>query len=64
MGTEKEYRQVKDHNGETGTGRKSCKFFKELDSILSNRPVSVLVALLDTGTSSSTVEETEETDNW
>ena len=58
----KEYRQVKDHNGETGRGRKTCKFFKELDAILGHRPASVPTALLDTGTSSSTVEEsTEET---
>ena len=58
----KEYRQVKDHNGETGRGRKTCKFFKELDSILGHRPPSVPAALLDTGTSSSTVEDsTEET---
>lgn len=58
----KEYRQVKDHNGETGRGRKTCKFFKELDSILGHRPASVPTSLLDTGTSSSTVEEsTEET---
>lgn len=57
----KEYRQVKDHNGETERGRKSCKFFKELDSILGHRPASVSAALLDTGISSSTVEETEET---
>ena len=58
----KEYRQVKDHNGETGRGRKTCKFFKELDSILGHRPASVPAALLDTGTGSSTVEDcTEET---
>ena len=58
----KEYRQVKDYNGETGRGRKTCKFFKELDSILGHRPASIPAALLDTGTSSSTVEDsTEET---
>ena len=50
----KEYRQVKDHNEETGRGR---KFFKELDAILGHRPVSVSMALLDTGTSSSIMEE-------
>ena len=55
---------MKDHNGETGRGRKTCKFFKELDSILGHRPASVPAALLNTGTGSSTVEDcTEETNN-
>ena len=36
----KEYRQVKDHNGETGWGRKMCKFYTELDHILGHRPGS------------------------
>ena len=29
-----EYRKVKDNNGETGSGRKTCRFYRELDSIL------------------------------
>ena len=45
----KSYRDVKDHNGETGRGRKTCKFFKELDAILGHRPASVPAVLLDTG---------------
>ena len=55
----KEYRIVKDNNGQTGRGRKTCRFYKELDSILGHRPASVPPALLDTGTndSSSTVED-------
>ena len=62
----KEYRIVKDNNGETGRGRKTCKFYRELDSILGHRPASVPASLLDTGNSStstsSTVEDsTEET---
>ena len=32
-----DYRKVKDNNGETGRGRKTCKFYSELDSILSKR---------------------------
>ena len=32
-----DYRIVKDNNGETGRGRKTCKFYSELDSILSKR---------------------------
>ena len=59
----KEYRAVKDHNGETGRGRKTCKFYKEFDSILGHQLASVPNILLDTGTSSSPVEEsTEETE--
>ena len=43
------YREVKDHNGETGHGRKTCRFYKELDRILGHRPASVPASLLDTG---------------
>ena len=46
----KEYRQTKDHNGQTGRGRKSCKFYRELDDILGHRPASAPPTLLDTGT--------------
>ena len=56
----KEYRQIKDHNGQTGRGRKSCKYYKELDNILGHRPASVPAVLLDTGTigtSSSAIED-------
>ena len=49
----KEYRQVKDHNGQTGQGRKPCKHFKELDNILGHRPASVPAVLLDTGTTTN-----------
>ena len=48
----KSYREVKDHNGETGQGRKSCKHYKELDEILGHRPGSVPAVLLDTGCTS------------
>ena len=48
----KSYRDVKDHNGETGRGRKTCKFFKELDAILGHRPATIPAVLLDTGTTS------------
>ena len=50
----KEYRQTKDHNGQTGRGRKVCKFYRELDDILGHRPASVPAALLDTGTTMTT----------
>ena len=49
----KEYRQTNDHNGQTGRGRKSCKFYKELDAILGHRPASTPSVLLDTGSMSS-----------
>ena len=45
---------MKDHNGETGRGRVSCKFYTELDNILGHRPASVPNILLDAGTGSST----------
>ena len=56
----KEYRIVKDNNGETGRGRKTCKFYRELDAILGHRPASVPTSLLDTGNSSTLEESTEE----
>ena len=56
------YREVKDHNGETGRGRITCKFYKELDRILGHRPASVPSSLLDTGDSSSTQVEPQESE--
>ena len=56
------YREIKDHNGETGRGRKTCKFYKELDRILGHRPASVPSSLLDTGDSSSTLVESQESE--
>ena len=53
----KQYREVKDNNKETGRGRKSCKFFNELDSILGHRPATVPPTLLDTGDSQVPNEE-------
>ena len=49
----KQYRAVKDHNNQTGNGRKACKYFEELDKILGHRPASVPTVLLDSGTISS-----------
>ena len=42
-----EYRSVKDHNNGTGRGRKTCKFFSELDAILGCRPASIPSVLLE-----------------
>ena len=56
----KEYRQIKDHNGQTGRGRKSHKFYKELDAILGHRPATAPAVLLDTGTTSNSSSITED----
>ena len=56
------YREIKDHNRETGRGRKTCKFYKEFDRILGHRPASVPASLLDTGDSSSTLAESQESE--
>ncbi len=55
----KMYWEVKDNNNETGRGRKSCKFFTELDTILGHRPATVPPSLLDTGGNTSTQDESE-----
>ena len=52
-----DYRAVKDHNGETGRGRKSCKFYSQLDGILGLRPASAPSVLVDTGISSNVANE-------
>ena len=47
-----EYKKVKDHNGVTGNGRKSFKFYKKLDEILGHRPASAPSFLVDTSSPS------------
>lgn len=42
---------MKNHNGVTGNGRKSFKFYRKLDEILVHRPASVPAVLLDAGSS-------------
>ena len=56
----KEYRQIKDHNGQTGRGTKTCKYYKELDDILGH-PASVPAVVLDTGSTSNSSSTTEDT---
>ena len=56
----KEYRQTKDHNGQTGRGRKTCKFYRELDNILGHQPASSPAVLLDTGSISNSGSATED----
>ena len=45
-----EYRVVKDHNSGSGRGRKTCKFFSELDEILGCRPASIPPVVLESCT--------------
>jgi len=40
-------------------GRKTCKFYKELDNILGHRPASVPTALLNTAAGSSGMTESQ-----
>ena len=44
----KDYKKVTDHNRTSGKGRKTCKFFKELDEILGCRPATRPTSTLDT----------------
>ena len=43
--------KVKDHNGVTGNGRRTCKFYDKLDAILGHRPASAPSVLMDAGSS-------------
>ena len=54
-----EYRKVKDHNGVTGNGRKSFKFYQKLDEILGHRPASAPAVVLDAGSSTLTTTEAD-----
>ena len=47
-----DYKKVKDHNGVTGNGRRTCKFYDKLDAILGHRPASAPSVLMDAGSSS------------
>ena len=53
------YRETKDRNNERGRGRKTRKFYKELDRILGHRPASAPSSLLDTGDFSSSLLESQ-----
>ena len=54
-----DYKKVKDHNGVTGNGRKTFKFYDKLDEILGHRSSSVPSVLLDAGSSSATTVESQ-----
>ena len=56
-----DYRKVKDKNGETGRGKKTCKFFEDLDKVLGHRPATCPPILLESlGTGEEEEEEVEE----
>ena len=55
----KEYKIVKDSSGENGRGRRTCRYYDMLDSVLCHRPASVPHNLLD---SHSEVEEPAESE--
>ena len=52
-----DYKKVKDHNGVTGNGRKTCKFYDNLDTILGHRPASAPSTRLDTGSLTQSTTE-------
>ena len=43
-----DYKKVKDHNDETGRGRKTWKFFESMDSILGTKPAFQPETIIDT----------------
>ena len=59
-----EYKKIKDHNGVTGNGRKTFKFYNKLDEILGHRPASAPAFLVDTGspTNGTTTAQLQESD--
>ena len=57
----KEYRTIKDHNRETGKGRKTCRFFDELDAILGHRSASTPAVVVDPGREKEKDQESQDT---
>jgi hypothetical protein len=58
-------KKIKDHNGVTGNGRKTFKFYNKLDEILGHRPSSAPAFLVDTGSPShgtTTTAQLQESD--
>ena len=44
-----EYKKIKDTNGKTGRGRRSMKFYEQLNEILGTRPATRPAVLIDSG---------------
>ena len=59
--SKQDYKKIKDHNGVTGNGRQTCKFYDKLDAILGHRPASTPV-LLDAGSSTTPFTELQSQD--
>ena len=55
-----EYRQVKDNNNKTGRGRKTFKYYDELDAVLGHRPASRPPVVLDATVGGLSVEPSQE----
>ena len=49
--------RVQKDQGKTGRGRKSMKFYEQLNNILGNRPATRPEILVDSGTSGATDED-------
>uniref|UniRef100_A0A1X7TRH7 Myb/SANT-like DNA-binding domain-containing protein n=1 Tax=Amphimedon queenslandica TaxID=400682 RepID=A0A1X7TRH7_AMPQE len=58
-----EYKRIKDHNNITGNGRKTFQFFKQMDSILGDRPASLPTVLIDTSKSQDTEDFNDSDDD-
>ena len=54
------YRQVKDNNNKTGRGRKTFKYYDELDVVLGHRPASRPPVVLDATAGGLSVEPSQE----
>ena len=55
-----EYRTAKDNNNETGKGRKTFKYYDDLDKVLGHRPASRPPVVLDASAGGLTVEPSQE----
>ena len=52
------YKAAKDHNGRSGKGRKTCRYFKQLDEILGTRAATTPPQILESsGTETRPAEE-------
>ena len=54
------YQQVKDYNNVSGTGRKTCPFYDEIDSIIGTRAASRPPTLLESSNDNRRTEERED----
>ena len=55
----KDYGVAKDHNNETGRGRRTFKYYDEMDAVLGHRPASRPPVMLDASAGGLAVEPSE-----